>query len=431
MMFLWAVLSACRPNVAVQAPSPIPFPTMTPGRAFVAPMPTPGFVLGVDSGLVRPAVAVSGARATPTANYNACPALTEESPNASFSTLPIAEALIAFLTAGGAPDDIVSYLNRVWDVVPDSIQIYNRVDFTGEMLPEWIISLTIPGDLGALWVLGCRDGQYTLHYQALSDRPEPPEVLWVGDMNNGGSPELVFATIRCQSADNCQYQTQMLTWDALSGRFIAILEGGILSDLLPTLNDVDNDRVSEIIVRLESRGTAATGPLRTGLLIYDWNGSLYVLSIIQLDPPRYRIQVIHEADRAFNRLDFANAADLYALALDDEELRNWFNDSFANETSYALYRLLLVYAYLNDPRITEVFQRLALAFPIDDATPSDLPIYAALAYRFWDSVQVTANLHQACLDVLAVVEDEPQALSLLNRYGSRSPVYTALDLCPF
>lgn len=426
-------LVACRPNVVGRAPTLVPFPTMTPGYALVAPMPTPGFVLGADGGLINPAsVAFNALRATPTPDYSACPVESETVAMADFAASPITEALSAFLSAGGPPEDIAAYLQEVWGVARESIRIDHNHDFTGEGTAEYVLTLVAPDGLGTLWVLGCRDGRYTLHYQAVSEQPNPPQLLWLGDMNNGGGAEIVFATSRCDSAETCQYQTQMLTWDALSGRFISILEGGILSDALPTLNDVDDDRVSEIIVRMESRGTAATGPLRTGLLIYDWNGSLYVLSIVQLDPPRYRIQVIHEADRAFNRLDFATAGDLYTLALEDEGLRNWFNDSAINETSYAFYRLLLVYAYLNDPRLIEIFQRFALAFPIDDAaTPSDLPIYADMAYRFWNSIQATGNLHQACLEVLSVVEERPQALSLLNRYGSRSPTYTALDLCPF
>jgi len=30
-----------------------------------------------------------------------------------------------------------------------------------------------------------------------------------------------------------------------------------------------------------------------------------------------------------------------------------------------------------------------------------------------------------------VIESRPEALDLMNRYGSRSPQYTESDLCPF
>ena len=62
-----------------------------------------------------------------------------------------------------------------------------------------------------------------------------------------------------------------------------------------------DDQIAEIVLQFTNAGNATTGPLRTGMTIYDWNGAAYVQSITQLDPPRFRIQVIHEADRLLNR----------------------------------------------------------------------------------------------------------------------------------
>jgi hypothetical protein len=50
---------------------------------------------------------------------------------------------------------------------------------------------------------------------------------------------------------------------------------------------------------------------------------------------------------------------------------------------------------------------------------------------FWNALQVTHNLHSACVEVQAIINAWPEAVGLLNRYGSRSPVYNASDLCPF
>jgi hypothetical protein len=54
-----------------------------------------------------------------------------------------------------------------------------------------------------------------------------------------------------------------------------------------------------------------------------------------------------------------------------------------------------------------------------------------MSIAFWDALQVTNNLHSACLEVQDIIRARPEALSLLNRYGSRSPTYTADELCPF
>jgi hypothetical protein len=44
---------------------------------------------------------------------------------------------------------------------------------------------------------------------------------------------------------------------------------------------------------------------------------------------------------------------------------------------------------------------------------------------------VTNNLRSACVEVQAIISTRPEAVGLLNRYGSESPVYEAGDVCPF
>ncbi len=68
---------------------------------------------------------------------------------------------------------------------------------------------------------------------------------------------------------------------------------------------------------------------------------------------------------------------------------------------------------------------------IDLPDTAAAPPYAQMALEFWNAFQITNNLHSACLKAQEVILARPEALSLLNRYGSRSPTYTATDLCPF
>jgi hypothetical protein len=112
-------------------------------------------------------------------------------------------------------------------------------------------------------------------------------------------------------------------------------------------------------------------------------------------------------------------------------LDSWYNDESATLLSYALYRMMLVHAYTgNIAGINDVIQRLAAAFP-PDAPPEDQPPYVAMAYQFANAMQASSDLHRACLDVQAIIEERGEALDLLNRYGTRSPDYTALMLCPY
>src|SRR5436190_14179374 len=87
--------------------------------------------------------------------------------------------------------------------------------------------------------------------------------------------------------------------------------------------------------------------------------------------------------------------------------------------SYTMYRELLAYAYTEDAQRLIVLQDISALFP--DANTA--PVYVTMAQTFWNTLQVTNNLHSACLEVLNVIAVRPEALDLINRYGSRNPTY--------
>ncbi len=322
-------------------PTAIPFPTMTPGRVVEGVLP-PVVGLPLDgSGMANPATAVALAnQPTQTPNYAACPS----SASPSLPPLPstgreISTAITNFLSNGGSAGALADGV-RAWGLLGDTGVIRADVDFTGGDVPDVLITYLAPDDGGTLLVLGCVNGIYSPLYQAITG-DETPEIIAVGDLNYDSLPDVLFSSRQCAAGDteDCSYRTQLITWQPSSGRFISLLNGAITSASPPTINDVDTDNVSEIVVRLTDPGNTTTGPLRTGVNIYDWNGAVYVLSIIQLDPPRFKIQVLQEADRAFQRLDTEQAISLYQLAQSDTSLRYWFNDEPDILNAYAFYRL--------------------------------------------------------------------------------------------
>jgi hypothetical protein len=209
----------------------------------------------------------------------------------------LVDAMLRFLNAGGGASALETALRDEWALTGEGGAIRTDLDLTGEGTPDVLASYTSPEGEGTLLVLGCANGTYAALYQALSESDTPPEALWAGDMNNDQLAEIVFANQVCPD-DDCTYQTQLVTWKPDLGRFVSLLERTLTTDQPPELRDIDNDAVSEVVVSLKNRGNKDTGPLRTGVNIYDWNGAAYVLSIVQYDPPRFRIQVVQEADRA-------------------------------------------------------------------------------------------------------------------------------------
>jgi hypothetical protein len=425
-----ALAAACQPDKPLNSPpTVIPFPTMTPGRVVEGILPT---VVGLSldgSGLANPATAIALAnQPTPTPNYSACPA----SGSPSLAAMPptgrgIEQEITHFLSDGGTPNALLDGL-RAWGLLTDQGVLRNDVDFTGGGVPNVTLTYHAPDDGGTLLILGCVNGLYSPLYQAITGG-DAPQIVAAGDMNFDHIPDLLFSNRQCSvdNPDDCGYRTQLITWQARDGRFVSLLNGPLNSIEPPTISDVDNDQVLEVVVRLSDPGNSTTGPLRTGVNIYDWSGAAYVLSIVQFDPPRFKIQVIQEADKAFARFDTQQAISLYQQAQTNTALRFWLNDEPAILDSYTLYRLVLMYAYIEDDNLLATYQAAIQAYP----DPATQPVYIAMLDAFWNALQVTHNLHNACVEVQAIITARPEAVSLLNRYGSRSPTYTAPDLCPF
>lgn len=429
-VLLWA-LAACDP-VPLSAPTPVPFPTMTLGAQLEGNLSAPSAPDIAAPNLSNPATVVAIASApTATPDASVCPAPRGEVTLDSRQETPDSanEALLRYLNNGGTLRDLNAALRLRWRQTGNPARA--DVDLLGGGQAAVTLAYRAPGDLGLLVVFACLNGRYQLVHSLSADGDEAPQVLFAGEMNNSAPAELMVARRICLTADDCEYETQVLSWSPRLGRFVNLLETPLRSLSLPQARDADQDQVLEIVVNLESRGTSQTGPLRTGVHIYDWDGALYTLSIIQLDPPRWTIQVIHEGDKAFSRQDFLSAESAYRQAL-EADLRAWFNDDAQVLRAYALYRLILSYAALSDARINDVYGVLGTEFGLTpEVDPESLPTFALMAYRFVESFERSQDLHRACVDTLSLAEQRGDALRLLNRYGSRSPSYAVLDLCPF
>lgn len=433
LLIVAGLLAACQPTPPAVREDGSSFPTVTPGRVLQGDLGPPV----VDGPHLNPATVVAQANLpTPTPNLLACPT---SNPGLALSTpLPasaqgVAEAISAFLTAGGSVEQLRAGLRDRWGLINDSEAggfVRHDLDLTGEGAPDVIVSLITPDAGGALLIFACVDGRILPRYVGLPDdglRGEPPRLLNTNDLNADHLPDLVFTSRACDEQDDCRYRTQMATYDPARGRFRNLLEGAIRTTALPRLEDIDGDRVIELIVPLTDAGNADTGPLRTGDVIYDWNGAVYVRSFTQLAPPRFRIQVIHEADAAFAAGDYGAAARAWNQALTDPALENWYNNDDTVLPAYALYRLMMLYTFTGDDGLMDLGAQLLRAYP--DLTSA--PVYAEMALRFWSAFQASNNLASACAEVRAIIASRPEGLELLNRYGSHSPAMTLAQICPF
>ncbi|MBE0690322.1 MAG: hypothetical protein IH587_09405 [Anaerolineae bacterium] len=432
-IFIWLiviVLVGCAPTSVMDAPAAqIPFPTMTPGHYAAGEMPTQ-VALALDGGLaLNAASALNPNQATAAPSFNRCPpaASPELDPQPSIAR-EMDASMIRFLDAGGDAPTLEEALRSQWGVLGSSGFVRTDIDFSGEGTPEFIISYLAPDGGGSLLIASCADGRVLQVYETTLGG-EPPQILWANDMTFDGAVDMLFSSRVCSGAteDTCVYRTQLIHWLDRLGQLVNLLGSPVEASRPPTIEDVDQDQVFELVVRQDDDGDAESGPRRTGLDVYDWNGGSYVRSLTQLDPPRYRIQIVHQADAAFTAEAFDEAITLYQQVLSDGELRNWLNDDTQTLPAYAIYRLMLVYAFLEDERRIELYQFIQQNYPDMNAAP----VYIQMAQAFWDALQVTNNLRSACLEVESIIAVRTEALGLLNRYGSESPTYNAHDVCPF
>jgi hypothetical protein len=429
VLILILIGAGCQPAPTAEPfPTEIAFPTMTPGQVIRAALP-PAAAIPLDGSFSNPSTAAAlSSRPTPTPNLHACPA-----PNDTISlpfpppttTNGIADALAAFMSAGGTTVALDRDLRGVWNALGGTGSVRADVDMSGEGTPDVIISLTTPDNGGTVIVLSCTDSRYVPLY-VTSIGGGAPQIIRVEDINADGRTDVFYSSTDCASGD-CLIRSQIIGWSAERGRFVNLLGGALDTIEPPRFEDIDQDRVLEVIEELTDDGNAETGPLRTGYSVYDWNGATYVRSVTQLNPPRFRIQIIHQADAAFDQQLMGEAISLYTLALDNTTLEPWTIDEIPVLDSYVLYRLLLAYSFADDQRRVEVLNTIQTNY----ADPANAPIYATLAFTFWNAFQITNNLNSACREVQSIIAGRPEALNLINRYGSRSPTYSALDLCPF
>lgn len=428
-----SLLVACQPAPITGLPTDAPFPTMTVGQSVSGALPTPGARTGIlPDGADNAALAANNA--TPTPDSGRCPFASQDAVLDPFPTSRVdaITLLLQFLNDGGTAQRLQEELLSAWDAFGENGYL-ETVDLTGEGTADIVLGYVAPGDVGTLLIFGCQAGRYVQLFESVSDGIDPPTLLTLTDINNSPPAEIVFTRRVCSDPEACDLQTQIVGWEYTVGRFLNLLPDTVLTIDPPSLTDIDNDEVRELVIALDDTGTIATGPLRQGTNIYDWDGQFYVLSIIQLEPPDYRIQVIHEGDRLFSQERMAEAIPVYESALSNDDLRYWFNDGPINTISYGQYRLLLAYAYTGSSEgIVTTLQAMNSEFPVEEGeTLDDAPVYVHLANVFVDTLTRTGDLHSSCLAVQDIIITREEALDFINRFGSRSPQYTALELCPY
>ncbi|MCD4672160.1 MAG: hypothetical protein K8R77_05790 [Anaerolineaceae bacterium] len=226
------------------------------------------------------------------------------------------------------------------------------------------------------------------------------------------------------------------------------------------VQDIDQNGTLELIVRggIETHEDFIVhGPHQPLMQVYTWNGEGFVLDDLQIGPPGYRFQAVHNGDLYTLLHDYEQAEAFYRQAIDDPTLFYWMDnsveyfravreasyghiptptmsapdvDEYPNLAAYAQYRIVLLHILQGQlQEAGEAYEAMLEAYPAGE----EGHIFVQLAERLLDEYRASEDVRVACAEVVefsALHEDE--VLQYVGGYhGWQTLEYEVGDVCPF
>jgi len=399
-------------GVTPPAPSPTPVSTAVPTRSAPAECPVP-----------------SG---TPIPPDLADPAST-------------AQAILGFLNGGGSPSALPDLLRVALRAAgPEDPAVL--IDLNGD---AWLDVAVATSDLvnpqgsrrapsallraatlqagrrGSIFVFYCQDEGYILGEPTLSDPDRVPVLHGVADLTGDQVDDLLVGWRTC-GAHSCFEDFSALS---AAGTQIQVHRLEPSADLpYPEVDLPATGRVSIIGTGIASVGA---GPFRRLTRTWAWDAPLQslVLASEVLEPPRYRIHVLLDAETASRRGEWTTALDLYHRVVLDDALLDWVDPvaERAHLTGYSMFRVVVTYVQMGDQGDAQVaygiLQNQYFAGSVGRA-------YADLAQAFWETFSANGDLARSCLAARAFAAAHTTEVLDPLYFGYANPAYTPEDVCP-
>jgi hypothetical protein len=360
-----------------------------------------------------------------------------EASRARFASLPQAGvpvgAVSAFLDDGGRPEQLAPQLyERGW-VTPGSALVIADLDADSDQDLAVGLIQSKQGEAseasGVVTVWLCEAGAYRPATVARQlPEHEPPALLEAADLTGDLVPEMVVVHARC-GAHTCFARYDVLQLDG--GVWVDRFDGP--TDDLPTPEwRVHRDGLqgpAEIEVVAGGIGSVGAGPVRLHSRTWRWEEGRpgFVPSSEWVEPPRYRLHLIHDADDAFARGEMAVALERYARAVTDESLLDWPTPEAGKQAliGYAAFRRVLAFLALGDSVAAEAEYEAHLA-SADGAAAAFEPLARVLLQSVPEP-----GLAEGCAAVIEMARANPQEFLDPLSQGYANRTYMPADICPF
>jgi hypothetical protein len=374
--------------------------------------------------------------ATPTPLAAACPPPGDPPPIPAGEFAGYAEAVRAFLNAGGSVPALAQALQDVGVLDPAGAGgIAQLADLTGDQLGEVVVALLDTHDQsagpvppGRVLIFLCGGGAFQTAYDSgLAYEFGAPAVVAVQDVTQDGLNDLLYTTTVC-GASTCFQTLYVIAWDGAA--FANVVNGDASLAFAEITLRAGAGGAVEVEMYGGAQGSVGAGPPRQSLNVWAWDGTAIVLRETRPDPAEYRFHLLNDADDAAQAGDHAQAVVLYDRVIRDETLLGWeaVADERAHLSAYALFRTVVSrYAAGDVAGAQAALTELQSSFPAG-APGSE---WGPVAEAFNSAYQPAENVSTGCAAAVAYVAATPAVLEPFANYGYGNRVYEAVDTCPF
>jgi hypothetical protein len=365
-------------------------------------------------------------RTPPVAPRRSCPvaSLDPSTPGLS-DPAGAARALEEFLNSGG----------EVERLEPDELDLASwRPDIDGN---GWVdVALVLvrgdpqaPGSHGALHVFRCVDDRFGLVYTASEQPPfGPPQVTHVADLTGDGQQELVVVRQSC-GAHTCTADVEVLVW--MEGQLRDRFHDSLEEFPFPTIQVQGLEGKSgNILITAGGVQSVGAGPFRSFTRIWEWDSGsrAFRRSGDIVSDSTFRIHVLHDAESAALSGDIAGALAGYQRVIDDGSLRDWVDPERERAVlgAFASFRQVSLVSLAGErDRAGSILDGMRDRYgPGGPGRP-----YLEMAEAYWLIIDVTGDVHQACLEAQAYASSNRAAILDPLYFGYSNPSYDPTDMC--
>lgn len=342
--------------------------------------------------------------------------------------------LVASYLAGGEADieGCLPRLVEAWRLPDVDGERCVLANISGDAEPELIFVLNAgdgemrPGDVWFFERPESEDARLDTTARVLSNETlEGVKLEAVEDLTGDRVADPVISSQSCEG-DVCTFSFVIASGHTGSLRDLAPADLAIASLESLSLEDDNDDGITDLVMQGGEALTAGAGPTRSSQLVLTWSG-LFFLERERPDAPTYIIHAIEDADAAFAAAQYTEARALYEDAATNRTLLDWRVEvgqpaGRPELVAYAGFRAGLATLFSGDS--DGALDRLR---QVTVSSPDTL--HGQVAAVYLAGLQAGTQPSVACSTVETFLRPQSARFATIWDYGFSNPEHNIAGLC--